>query len=107
MKKKKPDPYMIDDENPEWTDEMFRNARPAIDVFTEIWGREKAEAFVYKGRGRPKKKHPKRPIALRLDADVLNAFRATGRGWVLPLGLPPASVNNALLSLRGVASRPV
>jgi len=32
--------------------------------------------------------------------------RATGRGWVLPLGLPPAAVNNALLSLRGVASRP-
>jgi glycosyltransferase involved in cell wall biosynthesis len=33
-------------------------------------------------------------------------IRATGRGWVLPLGLPPASINNALLSMRGVASRP-
>jgi glycosyltransferase involved in cell wall biosynthesis len=26
--------------------------------------------------------------------------RATGRGWVLPLGLPPVAINNALLSVR-------
>jgi GT2 family glycosyltransferase/glycosyltransferase involved in cell wall biosynthesis len=30
-------------------------------------------------------------------------IRATGRGWLLPLGLPPASLNNALLALRTVA----
>lgn len=31
-------------------------------------------------------------------------IRATGRGWLLPLGLPPAALNNALLALRSVAS---
>jgi uncharacterized protein (DUF4415 family) len=81
MKKKKPDPELIDDENPEWTREMFREARPAIDVFTELWGKEKAEAFVYKGRGRPQKAVRKISTTLRLDGDVLKAFRARGKGW--------------------------
>ncbi len=27
-------------------------------------------------------------------------IRRTGRGWLLPLGLPPAAINNALLALR-------
>jgi hypothetical protein len=26
-------------------------------------------------------------------------IRSAGRGWLLPLGLPPAAVNDALLSL--------
>jgi GT2 family glycosyltransferase/glycosyltransferase involved in cell wall biosynthesis len=30
-------------------------------------------------------------------------IRRTGRGWLLPLGLPPASINNALLAARPVA----
>jgi glycosyltransferase involved in cell wall biosynthesis len=30
-------------------------------------------------------------------------IRATGRGWLLPLGLPPGAINNALLALRVVA----
>jgi GT2 family glycosyltransferase/glycosyltransferase involved in cell wall biosynthesis len=30
-------------------------------------------------------------------------IRETGRGWVLPLGLPPAAINNALLAARAVA----
>lgn len=31
-------------------------------------------------------------------------IRATGRGWLLPLGLSPAALNNALLNLRPLAS---
>lgn len=88
MKRKKPDPEMIDEENPEWTDEMFRTARPAREVFIELWGKEKAEAFLKANaahiaakRGRPRKAQPKRSTTLRLDADVLSAFRASGRGW--------------------------
>ena len=38
MRKKRANPYMIDEENPELTDEFFKNARPAIEVFTEWWG---------------------------------------------------------------------
>jgi GT2 family glycosyltransferase/glycosyltransferase involved in cell wall biosynthesis len=30
-------------------------------------------------------------------------IRRTRRGWLLPLGLPPPAINNALLALRGIA----
>ena len=33
---KKPDPEMIDKENPEWTDAMFAKARPASEVFPDL-----------------------------------------------------------------------
>lgn len=44
------------------------------------------EAKLYKGnkiqaRGRPKAATTKKPVKLRLDADVLAALRATGDGW--------------------------
>jgi uncharacterized protein (DUF4415 family) len=32
-------------------------------------------------RGRPKSKNPKRPLSLRVDAEVLAHFRRSGRGW--------------------------
>ncbi len=32
-------------------------------------------------RGRPPLPNPKRAVKLRLDADVLAAYRKTGRGW--------------------------
>ena len=31
--------------------------------------------------GRPKLARPKEQLTLRLDADVVSAFRATGKGW--------------------------
>jgi GT2 family glycosyltransferase/glycosyltransferase involved in cell wall biosynthesis len=46
-----------------------------------------------------------------LDAAVFDIgtpaerVRRTGRGWILPLGLPPARVNEALLNLQAPASR--
>ena len=33
---KKPDPEMIDKENPEWTDAMFAKAKPASEVFPDL-----------------------------------------------------------------------
>jgi hypothetical protein len=33
---KKPDPYMIDEDCPELTEEFWKNARPAREVFPEI-----------------------------------------------------------------------
>jgi uncharacterized protein (DUF4415 family) len=43
-------------------------------------------ADLYKGtllvqRGRPKVANPKKAITVRYDADVIDAFRATGNGW--------------------------
>ena len=38
-------------------------------------------AAVTPHRGRPKAEAPKISTTIRLDADVLEAFRATGQGW--------------------------
>ncbi len=80
-KKKRHNPHLIDEDNPEWTAADFRNARPAIEVFTELMGRKKAEAFIYKKRGRPPKDSPKKLVSMRLDSDVIDAFRSRGAGW--------------------------
>lgn len=62
-------------DNPEWTEQDFRNARPFAEVFPEL-----AES-ARRARGRPPVEAPKRQVTLRLDADVLDRFRAEGRGW--------------------------
>jgi uncharacterized protein (DUF4415 family) len=65
---------IIDDENPEWTEEDFARARPAIEVVPEI-----VAAYL---RRRGKQKAPvKKLISLRLDPDVIDHFRARGKGW--------------------------
>jgi uncharacterized protein (DUF4415 family) len=62
-------------DNPEWTEEDFKNARPFAEVFPEL-----AES-IRRARGRPAVEKPKRQISLRLDPDVIDAFKATGKGW--------------------------
>ncbi len=32
-------------------------------------------------RGRPKLETPKQPVSIRLDAEVVDYFRASGKGW--------------------------
>jgi len=48
MTESKPDPYMIDEENPEWTAEDFKNARPASELLYEIFSKEVAENILSK-----------------------------------------------------------
>lgn len=62
-------------DNPEWTEENFKNARPFAEVFPDL-----AES-IRRSRGRPAVDMPKRQISLRLDPDVIDAFKATGKGW--------------------------
>ncbi|MDR3533792.1 MAG: BrnA antitoxin family protein [Rhodopila sp.] len=69
-----------DDANPEWTRDEVRDARPALEVFKELFGPEAAE-MVKRGRGRPAKGDKKVNQTLRLDVDVLDAYRQNGRGW--------------------------
>ncbi len=69
-----------DEENPEWTLEDFRNARPALEWIAEAFGPEVAESL-RRGRGRPVKPVKKVNQTLRLDPDVLDAFRGEGPGW--------------------------
>jgi uncharacterized protein (DUF4415 family) len=78
--KRKPNPELIDKENPEWTDEDFQRARAAAEVLPEILG-EGVAAEMLKPRGRPKAAATKAHVNLRLDADILEAFKASGRGW--------------------------
>ena len=62
-------------DNPEWTAQDFADARPFSEVFPEL-----AES-IRRARGRPSVEQPKRQISLRLDPDVIDAFKATGKGW--------------------------
>ena len=64
-----------DPDNPEWTEEDFRNARPFTAVFPDL-----AES-IRRSRGRPALDNPKKQVTLRLDSDVVARFRAGGPGW--------------------------
>ena len=62
-------------DNPEWTEEDFKLARP----FREVFGDVKIE--ILGSRGRPPVKNPKRQITLRLDADIVEKYKSSGKGW--------------------------
>jgi uncharacterized protein (DUF4415 family) len=69
-----------DDESPEWTRKDFERAQPALPLIGEVFGPDAALA-VARRRGRPRKASPKVNQTLRLDADVVEAYRRQGRGW--------------------------
>jgi len=75
LRRRQPKYGTPDEENPEWTEEDFRRARPFSDVLPEL------AAALKRARGRPKLPKPKLPVSLRIDQDVLNAYKATGKGW--------------------------
>ena len=81
VERRKSVPVAADDENPEWTAKDFARAKPAAAVLPGIFGAAAAEEMLRPKRGRPVSDHPKAHINLRLDPDVVAAFRATGRGW--------------------------
>jgi uncharacterized protein (DUF4415 family) len=58
-----PDEY---DDAPELTDAQIASATVSIGI---------------RSRGRPKSETRKEAISLRVDADVLHAFKSTGEGW--------------------------
>jgi uncharacterized protein (DUF4415 family) len=70
---KKPNPEMIDSDNPEWTDEMFAQAKRISELPTSLQSK-------LRGRG-PQKSPPKVSTTIRLSPDVVQAFRASGDGW--------------------------
>lgn len=69
-----------DEDNPEWTRADFRTARPALEVIAEVFGPD-ASASLARPRGRPSNPDRKVNQTLRLDADVVEAYRQTGPGW--------------------------
>ena len=68
-----------DDDNPEWRKEDFAAARPASEVLPEFIGEKAMQALSQ--RGRPRKPDRKINQTLRLDADVVEAYRQEGKGW--------------------------
>jgi uncharacterized protein (DUF4415 family) len=77
---KRPNPELIDDENPEWTAADFAKARPASEVLPQIFGAKVAQEML-KPRGRPRAQHPKERINIRLSHEVLEYFKSEGDGW--------------------------
>ena len=67
---------MIDDAA-ELTEAEFAEMRPAREVLTP----EQFAAVASVRRGRPKASAPKVPVTIRLDADVVETYKATGEGW--------------------------
>ncbi|KUR80437.1 BrnA antitoxin family protein [Novosphingobium sp. Fuku2-ISO-50] len=75
----KPQPVVFDDDNPEWTEADFARALHGEQIPAHI-----RSAFGKGKRGRPvgtTKPDAKKSITLRLDPDVIAAWRATGPGW--------------------------
>lgn len=79
--RRKPNPELVDDENPEWTEADFARARPAAEVLREQFGAEAVAHLLKPKRGRPPKLVTKRAVNIRLSPEVLAHFRATGPGW--------------------------
>ncbi len=64
-----------DPDNTEMTEAEIAELRPFREVFPDL-----AEAIDRK-LGRPKAESPKKAISLRLDAEVIERFKAGGEGW--------------------------
>ena len=77
---KRPNPELVDEDNPEWTAQEIARARPASEVLPRLFG-AKAAKDMPKPRGRPPAEVVKDRITIRLSPDVTAAFRASGDGW--------------------------
>ena len=65
-----------DDDLPEWNDDQFSRAQ------FSIGGKIiRATNGTLTKAGRPISADPKHQVTLRIDSDVLSAYRATGKGW--------------------------
>ena len=64
-----------DDETPEMSAEDFARAKPARKVAPKV------VLAMKRARGRPRMARPKEHVTLRLDAEIVDAFRAEGPGW--------------------------
>ncbi len=70
-----------DEDNPEWTKEDFAKGRPASEVLPSLIDERSTQELMRRGRGRPRKTDKKVNQTLRLDPDVVEAFRQEGSGW--------------------------
>ncbi|KQR78287.1 BrnA antitoxin family protein [Rhizobium sp. Leaf341] len=64
-----------DPDDAEITDEQARQRMTFAEALPEL-----AES-IKRSRGRPAVANPKRPVSLRLSPEVIEAYKATGKGW--------------------------
>jgi uncharacterized protein (DUF4415 family) len=76
----KPD-WVESDDAPELTDEFFEHAEWKIGDVSVSSETGIAALGKVTFRGRPPLEHPKRSITVRYDVEVIEAFKATGKGW--------------------------
>ena len=67
-----------DKDNPEWSEKEFRDARPLMEMLPP---ETVAAVRRYRGQRGPQRNPTKELISLRVDRDVVAAYRATGSGW--------------------------
>lgn len=70
-----PRKVIFDDDNPEWTEKDFQDARPPHEVLPPH-----ILAAFPKTRG-PQKAALKVPVSIRLSPEVVDYFKAGGPGW--------------------------
>ncbi|AHF85901.1 hypothetical protein RLEG3_30585 [Rhizobium leguminosarum bv. trifolii WSM1689] len=65
-------------DNPPLSKEEMARAKPFKEAFPDV--AKKMETAIA-ARGRPKLDNPKQPLNIRLDADIIQFYKATGKGW--------------------------
>jgi uncharacterized protein (DUF4415 family) len=73
----------------EATDAELALAKPFAAAFPDLM------ESIRRGRGRPTIANPRQQISLRLDGDVIEKFKSTGKGW-------QSRVNEALRKAAGL-----
>lgn len=76
-------------DNPEWTEADMKEAKPFAEAFPAF-----AES-IRRSRGRPPSPSPKFQVTLRIDAEVIERFKAEGPGW-------QSRINDALRKAAGL-----
>jgi len=79
MRIKRKKPVLDDDDAPVLTKELAKKLRPAsemlpADLYAALIARKPGQ------RGK-QKKPTKKPVYLRLDSEVVEHFKSTGKGW--------------------------
>ena len=64
-----------DPDDSDLTDEQIASAKPFAEAFPDLM------ESIRRARGRPPADDPKLPVTIRLDRDVVDKFKATGKGW--------------------------
>ncbi|MGK6313715.1 BrnA antitoxin family protein [Neorhizobium sp. DT-125] len=65
-----------DPDAPEATDEQLAKGRPFREALPDL-----AASIDRAKRGRPRIDKPRQHVSLRLDPDVIDHYKATGKGW--------------------------